>query len=194
MKLQKKLTILIDTREKQPLTFSRFHTTLKGARSGKLQTLLKTSVESVEISVEKKQMATADYALKGFEDCCLIERKQNLFELFGNVITVPGRRRFKDELIRLNNECRTPFLLLEGVPTVLTGAAPIPHKSGLSVQDLIKARDSMLDLLMTHKVSYAILPASTLAQRRAVSEWAIAILIAGANHDNFDPFSTPHAD
>lgn len=106
MMVPRKLTVLIDTREKRPILFPE---TIKWyeARSsrGKL------------IVLEKKEhrMEAGDYALEGFVPHCLIERKGSLREVHQNLFT-RDHRRAQTAFDRLCEATYNPYLLLDMSP------------------------------------------------------------------------------
>jgi len=87
MLTQKKLTIIIDTREQKPYSFSSVKT---------------------EFDIVRGTLKTGDYSLKGFEDKITVERKSmsDAFGSFGN-----GRKRLEKEMIRMGKFTFVAFVI-----------------------------------------------------------------------------------
>lgn len=88
------LIILADTREQSPLWEPGRHVE-----------------HGLEFTVERATLRTADYALAGFEDLALIERKASIDELAACVGY--GRPRFERELARMYAETQHRLLVIE---------------------------------------------------------------------------------
>lgn len=78
-------TIVIDTREQHPYSFTNFYT---NSAEGRRPLLIRTSRETLR---------TGDYSILGMEDLIAVERK-SLSDLYGTLGT--GRERFERELAR----------------------------------------------------------------------------------------------
>jgi ERCC4-type nuclease len=76
-------TIIVDTREQQPWTFT-------------------------EYSVANKKLDTGDYSIEGLENLLGIERKKSISEFANNIV----ESRFKDVILRMS-QLKYSFLLLE---------------------------------------------------------------------------------
>lgn len=76
-------TIIIDTREQQPWTFS-------------------------EYAVANKKLDTGDYSIEGFQEVFAIERKKSINEIANNIV----EPRFKDVINRMG-QLKYSFFLLE---------------------------------------------------------------------------------
>ena len=138
---------------------------------------------TVRLHSVNHKMDTGDYALQGYENVVLIERKGSLREITGYCLTKDGRRRFISQLDRLKAEASQPYVLLEGTahdlkkPTVYV---PKPHL----------ALDAFQRILMEKEVPLLLLPSTTLAARRGMGEWVARLLINGAlthGMENHDP-------
>lgn len=163
--MRSRYTIAIDTREKKPLIFPPYLPTL-------IDPVQRTHT-TVQVGHVAKEMKTADYYVLGFPEAVRIERKGHLDEISKNVLTKTGRRRFIAELERLQECCRSPYLLFEGSAATLarpTKRNPNPH---LGV-------DGLLDLLLSYNVPLLLLPSGSDTQRRRVGELAARLLIRGA--------------
>ena len=77
--MSNELTILVDSREKKPLPFPEHLPLLRSDLPA-----LSRSSRTYRLRTESLTMATGDYALKGYEKQCLIERKGSLQEVAGN--------------------------------------------------------------------------------------------------------------
>lgn len=172
--LAKTFTILQDDREKKPLLLPSTLTILDPGKSP-----LSLPSKKVLIEVEKTHLPTGDYLLKGSPHRMIIERKGHLDEVATNCLTRNGRRKFTNELIRLNEECLHPVLLLEGSPRELSARR---HYSKIP-KDL--ARDALQRLCIEYGIELLLLPNASLSARKAVGEWAAALLInASFTHRN----------
>lgn len=101
-KLNEKYTVIIDTREKIPIDFSKDENTKE---------------------VIYKKLETADYTIKGAEDILAIERKKSTSELSQNLLD----ERFFRELVRLQ-EFEYPFILCQ---FSLSDILYFPNNSGI---------------------------------------------------------------
>jgi len=97
-----KITILSDTREKYPLLFP-VHIRISGSTG---------AVKVVRVEVEQSVMPIGDYAIKGKEHLCTVERKGSARELAGNFLSM-DRRRALNAFKRLKAHCEHPFVLLD---------------------------------------------------------------------------------
>lgn len=86
---RKKPVLLIDTREKKPWNYE-------------------DDEDFSEVRFQKLEQG--DYALEGFEDICVIERKANGDELLTNFFS--GKERIYAEMERLQ-PCRCPVIVIE---------------------------------------------------------------------------------
>ena len=110
MRIARSATVLIDSREVYPWEFP--ETVLWQPDHPQGNPVL------LAITPEKVALRTGDYALEGFEGCCLVERKASLRELEGNFLT-QDRGRMLACLDRLRSACRAPLLVIEATPAQL---------------------------------------------------------------------------
>ena len=128
---------------------------------------------TIRIHSVNHKMDTGDYALQGYENVVLIERKGSLSEIAGYCLTKDGRRRFISQIDRLKESASVPYVLLEGTPQDLkkpTVYVPKPHL----------ALDAFQRILMEREVPLLLLPSTTLSARRGMGEWVARLLINGA--------------
>jgi hypothetical protein len=163
----KTYTILIDNREKRPLQFPEYLTIWN---RGTLPT--SPSKTTVRLLTRTATLPTGDYVLADSPTSCVIERKQDLRELHGNLVTETGRRRFLAELVRLQS-FRHRILFLEGTPDTLMSKVP-PEVTPEIVRDLL------FHLLSTYQVELLLLPCQTANARLAAAQWIAARLIGEA--------------
>jgi hypothetical protein len=157
------VTVLIDSREKKPLTFPAHLVVLdrsKPPTAGRSRTLT--------VRTQSQTIKTGDYRLVGGSSA--IERKGSFEEIAGNCMTMDGRRRFLDCCKRLVGECRTACLLFEGAIGGFDVRAGLPHPG--------VATDALLDIIGEHGLPLMLLPLSTTGQRRAAGEWALRWLLS----------------
>lgn len=96
------VTVLIDERERKPLEFPKSLWWWSPARHEHL----------LRVRTVVKRLRTGDYAIRGYRDVVLVERKGSLSELAKNLFT-RDVSRFRAALDRLQRECRHPTLLLD---------------------------------------------------------------------------------
>ncbi|RME05620.1 MAG: hypothetical protein D6812_02860 [Deltaproteobacteria bacterium] len=165
--MKRSWTILIDDREKKPLSFP------------SVLPILNPSTQRlchVSIATRKIRMETGDYALQGHEDLVLVERKASLDETAVNCLKPKRRAQFRRCLTRLRDSCQHPILLLEGTPHSLRQLR-FRHTHRRSPEE---ARDALLHLLIEFGVELLMMPSGTIAHRRAMGEWIAATMIARA--------------
>lgn len=166
------VTVLIDSREKKPLTFPAHLVVLDRAR-------LPTAGRSRTITVrtQSQTMKTGDYRLVGGSSA--IERKGSFEEIAGNCLTVDGRRRFIDCCRRLRAECSDACLLFEGQVGAFEVRGGLPHPG--------VATDALLDIIGVFGLPLILMPLNTVAQRRAAGEWALRWLISREQKHELSP-------
>lgn len=166
--MKNELTILVDSREKKPLPFPEHLPSLRSDLPA-----LSRSSRTFRLKLEKTTLVTGDYALKGYEAACLIERKGSLAEVAGNCLTADGRRKFTAAMDRLKEACFYPYLLLEGnLLETMTPSKDLP--------DPWNAVDALHRILLERNIGLILLPNPTMNARRAVAEWAVRLLVNSA--------------
>jgi len=166
--MNNELTILVDSREKKPLPFPEHLPSLRSDLPA-----LSRSSRTHRIKTEKVTLVTGDYALKGYEVACLIERKGSLAEVAGNCLTADGRRKFTAAMDRLKEACFYPYLLLEG--NLLDTMNPTKD-----LPDPWNAIDALHRILLERNIGLILLPNTSMSARRAVAEWAVRLLVNAA--------------
>lgn len=172
--MNRSVVILVDAREKRPLPIPEYLPVWD-----RVSPPHQPRAHTVRITTRTTTLVTGDYALEGYLDACLVERKAHLTELAEN-LTTPDHARFIRSLERLRDSCRRPVLLLEGDP--LTLAAPIKAHGRRPPHPPFLVRDLLLSTLLEYNVELMLLPTSSASSRRAAGEWVAAKLIAGACH------------
>ncbi len=99
----RKITVLVDDREKDAVLFPR-SITWHPTRNGK-------GVREIQIAVQRKRLKTGDYYLEKFRKISIMEKKGSLTEIANNTIG-GGTRSFQSQLDRLRETTRYPYLLL----------------------------------------------------------------------------------
>jgi len=175
--------LIIDSREKKPLTFPAHLVVLDRSRlptAGRSRTLT--------VRTQTQTLKTGDYRLVGGSSA--IERKGSFEEIAGNCLTVDGYRRFTDCCKRLRDECRTACLLFEGQVGAFEVRAGLPHPG--------VAADALLDIIGVFGLPLILMPLSTTGQRRAAGEWALRWLISqernGSGHAHYRRQELPNRD
>ena len=82
-------------------------------------------------------METGDYALKGFEHVCLIERKGSVREINGN-LRGRDRARFDRAITRLAESCLYPYVLLEFRPQDFARPIPEAAKPMIAFDEMVR--------------------------------------------------------
>lgn len=159
--------ILQDSREKVPLLFPNSISLLPPTWNIQQS----PSSRQALLTVEKITLTTGDYALKGFESVCLVERKGAVSEVCKNCLTREGRRKFASACQRLSLACSFPVLLLEGDIPSYCDADPrtqTPPGAGL---------DALLRMVADYGLHLLTIPRTTSAGRYTVGEWVARLLI-----------------
>jgi len=162
--VQKDVTIYVDTREQTPLQFPAYLPILdpnKPAPDRKSTT--------IKVSTISTKLETGDYALRGYESQCLIERKGSIREVAKNCLDATDRKRFIKALDRLKSACLHPYLMLEGSLLDMTQDRNVP--------DWWNAIDALHRLLFERNIGLLLLPNTGLAQRKLVGEWVARLLV-----------------
>ena len=165
-------TLIIDTREKQPLIFPANLRVLSGASSPHL-----ARTNLVRLHSKKEKLDTGDYLLRGYETVTMNERKGSLREVATNCLNKNDRKRFIACLERMKDACSEPILLLEGTPLETLRKSKHVPEPGAAV-------DALMRLLTEYEINLLLLPTSSSAQRLATGEWAARLLINGAINGN----------
>lgn len=161
------VTVLADSREKNPLVFPTYLSIFGGGDPTKAP----PDKARLRIITERTALQTADYALKDMPDGTLIERKGSLEEIFACCLTARDRSRFESQLDRLAAESKDPVLFLEGDPTHLrTSTKRSPHPDA--------AMDELLFLLRQRNIELLIAQTDTMARRRAAAELVLRRMLA----------------
>lgn len=168
--MKRSWTIIQDDREKTPLLFPAHMVMLDDAHIP-----CDRRSCTVAITTIKKRMTTGDYALEGHESKVLIERKKHLPELFTNLLTLTGRKRFVLACDRLRSECTHPILILEGTISHLVRTA----RPTLDVDPWLVV-DALHRICLERHIQILYLPSTTPDQRRSVGEEVARLLINGA--------------
>lgn len=161
--IQRRYSILVDTREKKPLRFPSFMPMLRSPLVGDTTT--------VQIHTIKQKLDTADYVLQGFEHLTGIERKGSIREVANNCLTF-DRDRLRRCLERMQKEFRYPILLLEGTVKALLSDRRV-HKP-------YRALDALHRLLAEYRIPLLMLPSASHSNREIMGETVARILINNA--------------
>ena len=170
-------TILVDTRERQPLQFPDY-LAVRDPSSPEGEEPRTKTVRLVTVSAK---LETGDYALEGHRGACLIERKGSLLELHKNLHT-KDVQRFREAATRLAKACTHPYLLLEGDPSNLLRRDASGYRMGNARSRVVSDPGVVVDTLLQEvnalRIGLLWLPSGTTIQRRAVGEWAARLLLA----------------
>lgn len=165
----KTVTILTDSREKQPLLFP-----------GCLVVHTRSSwwgrAEPTFIKVKTPKpvaLPAGDYCIKGKQDRCIIETKRSIDELAGNV-SAADRKRFTAALNRLCDACEHPILMLDFLPLAIWQS-----KNPNSRTDPIHALDVVLDIVAERGIQlvWGSQRGGSLQARRRLGEIVLRLLL-----------------
>jgi len=138
--LPKKVTVLVDSREQKPLVFPKSIAWVGDGRE-----------TQISLSLRVVRLDYGDYALEGYEDCGVVERKGSLSELFSNLFTTDLGRQAKS-FRKLVDYCMYPYLLLEGNPAALYRTA----KDYRGVPEELREPGYVVDVLLRTLGAYGI--------------------------------------
>ena len=165
------MTVLIDSREKMPVLFPAtiLYYPTRAARPFHL----------IHIDQKVVEMRTGDYALKGYEDTCLIERKGAMTEISVNLCSKDYARSHA-ALKRLAGETRHPYLMLEETPA---GMLPSHYPSDRPTPD--RVCDAFLREVCGLGLSLIFVgKAKSPGNRRKLGHFMLKILIGHAMTNN----------
>ena len=126
------------------------------------------STTTIRLHVVRSKLDTGDYALRGYERLCLIERKGSIREVAQNCLT-GDRLRVGRAFGRLRSECRMPVLLLEGTMSSLLKCR--------YTKKPYAALDALLRLIAEYDLRLLMLSASTVGMRQQMGELVARLLI-----------------
>ena len=161
------MTVLVDSRERFPLLFpaSVLWYPTRAARPFYI----------IQILTKVVEMETGDYALKGYEDTCLIERKGAMTELMTNLCSKDYKRSHA-ALKRLAEATKHPYLMLEETPS---GMLPSTYPSNRPTPDRVV--DAFIREVYGLKLSLIFVGRSRLpAHRRRLGHLMLKFMIGHA--------------
>ncbi len=170
----KRMTVLIDKQEQYPVLFP--------------ATVLYYPTRAfhpfflIHIDQKVMRLPTGDYALKGYEDTCIIERKGAQSELSTNLCSQDYKRNHA-ALKRLSEETKHPYLMLEETPA---GLLPNSYPSTRPVPD--RVCDAFLREVCEFNLSLIFAGrARSPGQRRKLGHFMLKIMLchAMAKNSNF---------
>jgi hypothetical protein len=129
-------------------------------------------------------MKTADYALKGYEDVCMIERKGAFSELSQNMCSKDYNRAHA-AFTRLVDECEHPYIVLEETPG---GMFPVGWPASRPAPDRVV--DAFLREVCALKVPLIFAgKAKSPGNRRKLGQFVLKIMLGHAmdKNKNFSP-------
>lgn len=166
--MSRSFTILVDAREKKPLTIPRTLVMLNPA-----QTPCNNRGITCFVTPKILTLKTADYVCAEAPRAVGIERKHSIRELQANILTPHGRKLFVKALDRMADTFSHPYVILEGDPSRLYQATEEVPEPGQVIHGLFS-------LLQERSISLMLLPNMTQVQRRAIGFWVTHLLVAGA--------------
>lgn len=124
-------------------------------------------------------MPTGDYALKGYEYACIIERKGAMTELSANLCSKDYKRSHA-ALLRLSEETEHPYLMLEETPA---GMLPSHYPSARPTPD--RVCDAFLREVCSLKLSLIFVGrARSPGNRRKLGHFMLKIMLGHALSQN----------
>lgn len=131
----RQLVVLVDTREKFPITFPRWLVVYTPGR---------TTPHMVAVKVKSTRLKSGDYCLQGYKRKCIIERKASLDELYQNLFTADWRRQ-EIAFERLQKAAKKRVLLIDaGIGDLMKYA----HRSDIKAQYELPDPGVVLDRIM----------------------------------------------
>lgn len=170
MKIPTSVTVLVDSREKFPLLFPQ---TVKYYQD-------RGHYHLIRVEVETRTLHAGDYALAGYDDEVLFERKGSMQELLNNLFTV-DRRRCTAAFLKLVEGCEVPYLLLDFPLGDMF--KPTPY-----VVDPPRVLDALLDL--SRSFGLRLLWAGnckTASRRRELGELVLRVMLSHALNREMGP-------
>lgn len=165
MTIPNQIVVIVDSREQTPLKFPKTITLLDPECDPQYARHITRPIFTIT-----RRLETGDYAIQGFEEGCLAERKANIREVASNCLTA-DRPRFIATLSRLRAACQRPLLIFEGSNESLLKATPYVKSPGLAV-------DALLQLLSHFNITYTCYKSTSHESRRAAAEFMIRYMIA----------------
>lgn len=166
------LTILIDDREKRPLQFPGVHEFSSSDT--------RPSTSKIKVHTERARLPEGDYAIKGYEECGLVERKLDAKELYQNLCSKDSER-FHKAIARLRDATRHPLIVVESTPYDLSHPPKIPGPRSPKI-DPVVIRDRLLQVSLDYNIPVWFLPGKGAQHRRLVSSYVIAHLLGSIRH------------
>ncbi len=167
----KKMTVLVDSREKYPVLFP--------ATVLYYPTRAVHPFHIIHITPEVVEMQTGDYALKGYEDTCIIERKGAMTEISANLCSKDYARSHA-AFERLAKETKHPYLVLEETPA---GMLPSHYPSTRPTPD--RVTDAFLREVCEFGLSLIFVgKAKSPGSRRKLGHFLLKVLLGHAMAKN----------
>jgi len=160
MSNDRKVTVLVDSREQKPLLFPKIM--VAGGRGRQIVT-------------ETVKLGAGDYMLKSYlhdGPCVIVERKASISEIFNNMLDPKDSRRQKRAFDKLVTACDYPILIIEGSVGSLSRVTKYAPDPALALDALL--RETMVRGIHLWFVGECGMP----AKRRMVGELIVRAMLA----------------
>jgi len=163
VKLPRTLTVVVDSREQRPLLFPPTVALFRGkSRSPTVH----------EVRTESRTLREADYILADFPTAGGVERKADLRELVGCLVS---NDRLRQQLTRMHQTYARPCLMLEATTAAALGAHKRPPKAAAGL-----VYDRLCALLIDLPTPILWATSSTPTAKRRGGEAVVRFLAAAA--------------
>lgn len=165
------VTVLVDSRERYPLLFPK---TVKWHADRSASPVL------IQVHMEVRQLHAGDYALAGYDDEVLFERKGSMSELLQNLFT-SDHRRCTTAFLKLVEGCEVPYLLLDFPLSDMFKRSPYVADPQRILDALLDvSRDFGLRLLWAGNCKQA-------GRRRELGELVLRVMLSHALNRDLGP-------
>lgn len=175
----KKLIVQIDSREKYPLIFPA-NLQIDNPNNCYKKIIIPVYSEVVTLS-------TGDYRLKQFPECCVVERKGCLKELYTNLYSPKDQIR-QAKAFRKLRAVEHPYLMIEASPRTM-----LVHKSPHYTVTPASFMHRLTLVVVKYRLHPLLVPRSNTPQaRRALGEFILHLMLNHALEQQFEmPVSVP---
>ena len=156
----KLLHVWVDSREVKPLRFP------ASVRIGQRTYQIKTTV---------RRMETADYCNAEHPTDILVERKNGVEEIGGNLLIPAKLKNFEKQLVRMRDGCSRPFLAYECNPNAFL--KPVRLRNGKETHGRVILQ-RLFEACLDHGVSPVALPYSGASAKLHAGEFVARLLLA----------------
>jgi len=177
----KKVTVLVDTREKYPMIFPDVvHVA---------HPFLNYSSLAIQVETKKQKLDVGDYMLGEYPDVCIIERKASQLELYKNLMESRDSIRQAKAFRKLAATAEYPVLLVEASPTELLRKRT--KKPWIKNPEIIVSKLSLAVAKYGFNVVFIPWKARNYQTRRKVWTLLVHMMVAYAVYPHFEVVPNP---